>query len=152
MQSITTSSHCEYNEDMKTISVCMIVKNEQETLARILECAKKFADEIILVDTGSTDLTKNIAKTPKNITKDSQMLVVSIITKRVIVLVKDESKLGMLCETNCLSASVSLVYVLIISPVLFVSKYEIGSDCILLKRFVLVWCKNLWVKIAFNLV
>lgn len=47
---------------MFTISVCMIVKNEQNTLARILECAKQFADEIIVVDTGSSDNTKQIAK------------------------------------------------------------------------------------------
>ena len=47
---------------MFTISVCMIVKNEQKTLARILECARQFADEIIIVDTGSSDNTKQIAK------------------------------------------------------------------------------------------
>ena len=47
---------------MFTISVCMIVKNEQKTLARILECARQFADEIIVVDTGSTDNTKQIAR------------------------------------------------------------------------------------------
>ncbi len=46
---------------MFTISVCLIVKNEEHHLARILECAKKFADEIIVVDTGSTDKTKQIA-------------------------------------------------------------------------------------------
>lgn len=45
-----------------TISVCMIVKDEKETIARVLDCAKKFADEIIVVDTGSTDGTKEIAK------------------------------------------------------------------------------------------
>ncbi len=40
----------------------MIVKNESAVLARALTCAKKFADEIIVVDTGSTDDTKEIAK------------------------------------------------------------------------------------------
>jgi len=47
----------------KTISVCMIAKNEELTIGRILECAKKFADEIIVVDTGSKDSTKEIAQT-----------------------------------------------------------------------------------------
>ena len=47
---------------MFTLSVCMIVKNEENVLDRILKCAKKFADEIIIVDTGSTDNTINIAK------------------------------------------------------------------------------------------
>lgn len=47
---------------MFTISVCMIIKNEEKVLDRILSCAKKFADEIIIVDTGSTDNSINIAK------------------------------------------------------------------------------------------
>lgn len=47
---------------MITISLCMIVKDEEKTLARCLESASKFADEIIIVDTGSTDKTKEIAK------------------------------------------------------------------------------------------
>ena len=39
----------------------MIVKNEEETIARALTCVKKFADEIIVADTGSTDKTADIA-------------------------------------------------------------------------------------------
>lgn len=46
---------------MITISLCMIVKNEEHTLARCLSCVDKIADEIIIVDTGSTDRTKEIA-------------------------------------------------------------------------------------------
>ncbi len=40
----------------------MIAKDEENTIGRILKCASEFADEIIVVDTGSTDSTKNIAK------------------------------------------------------------------------------------------
>ena len=39
----------------------MIVKNEEEVLARCLDCVLQFADEIIIVDTGSSDKTKEIA-------------------------------------------------------------------------------------------
>ena len=44
------------------ISVCMIVLNEEEVIERVLTCAKKFADEIILVDTGSCDKTVEKAR------------------------------------------------------------------------------------------
>ena len=44
-----------------TLSVCMIVKNEEKVLARCLECLKDIADETVIVDTGSSDDTKKIA-------------------------------------------------------------------------------------------
>lgn len=43
-----------------TISLCMIVKNEEKVLGRCLKAARSFADEIILVDTGSQDRTREI--------------------------------------------------------------------------------------------
>ncbi|KGX89274.1 beta 1,4 glucosyltransferase [Pontibacillus marinus BH030004 = DSM 16465] len=46
---------------MTTISLCMIVKNEEEVLENCLKSVKKACDEIIIVDTGSTDETKEIA-------------------------------------------------------------------------------------------
>ena len=46
---------------MITISLCMIVKNEEETLARCLDTVKDIVDEINIVDTGSSDRTKEIA-------------------------------------------------------------------------------------------
>lgn len=46
---------------MITISLCMIVKNEEKTLPRCLESVGEVADEIIIMDTGSTDATKEIA-------------------------------------------------------------------------------------------
>ena len=46
---------------MAEISLCMIVKNEEKVLARCLESIKNAVDEIIIVDTGSTDTTKKIA-------------------------------------------------------------------------------------------
>lgn len=46
---------------MASVSLCMIVKDEEEVLARCLESAAGFADEIVVVDTGSSDRTKEIA-------------------------------------------------------------------------------------------
>ena len=45
---------------MVSISLCMIVKNEEAVLGRCLDCVREIADEIILVDTGSSDQTKEI--------------------------------------------------------------------------------------------
>lgn len=44
-----------------SISLCMIVKNEEESLDKCLASVAQIADEIIIVDTGSTDRTKEIA-------------------------------------------------------------------------------------------
>jgi len=45
-----------------TISACMIVKNEEELLPVCLESIRDWVDEIIIVDTGSTDRTVEIAQ------------------------------------------------------------------------------------------
>lgn len=46
----------------QTISLCMIVKDEEKTLERCLLSVKEIVDEIIIVDTGSTDKTLEIAR------------------------------------------------------------------------------------------
>jgi glycosyltransferase involved in cell wall biosynthesis len=45
-----------------TISLCMIVKNEEACLGRCLKSVQEFVDEIIIVDTGSKDRTVEIAE------------------------------------------------------------------------------------------
>ena len=45
-----------------TLSLCMIVKNEGAHMARCLSSLKPVVDEIIVVDTGSTDETKMLAE------------------------------------------------------------------------------------------
>ena len=44
------------------ISLCMIVKDEETVLERCLSSVRNYVDEIIIVDTGSTDATRDIAK------------------------------------------------------------------------------------------
>ncbi len=46
---------------MITISLCMIVKNEERVLGRCLDSISDLMDEIIIVDTGSEDGTKEAA-------------------------------------------------------------------------------------------
>lgn len=46
---------------MQTISLCMIVKNEEHYLDNCLSSVRDIVDEIIVVDTGSEDATKEIA-------------------------------------------------------------------------------------------
>lgn len=44
------------------ISLCMIVKDEEKVLGRCLQSVQDIVDQIIIVDTGSIDKTKDIAK------------------------------------------------------------------------------------------
>ena len=46
---------------MITVSLCMIVKNEEDVLARCLDSVSALVDEVIIADTGSSDRTKEIA-------------------------------------------------------------------------------------------
>jgi glycosyltransferase involved in cell wall biosynthesis len=48
---------------MPTIALCMIAKNEELLIKNAIDSVKSIVDEIIVVDTGSTDKTKEIAKT-----------------------------------------------------------------------------------------
>lgn len=45
---------------MISISLCMIVKDEEDVICRCLESVKDVVDEIVIVDTGSKDKTKEI--------------------------------------------------------------------------------------------
>ena len=59
---------------MLAISLCMIVKNEEEVIGRCLESVSGLVDEIIIVDTGSTDRTKEIVKKYTNRVFDFQWI------------------------------------------------------------------------------
>ncbi|MEG3988101.1 tetratricopeptide repeat protein [Microcoleus sp. S28C3] len=44
------------------LTLCMIVKNEEATLSRTLDSVKGVVDEIVVVDTGSGDRTREVAR------------------------------------------------------------------------------------------
>ena len=50
------------NGQHQAISLCMIVKNEEKNLPGCLESVKGLVDEIVVVDTGSTDRTVDVAQ------------------------------------------------------------------------------------------
>ncbi|WP_397546087.1 glycosyltransferase [Rhodothermus marinus] len=51
-----------HNEARPLLSLCMIVKNEAEYLETCLKLARPHVDEIVIIDTGSTDGTQDIAR------------------------------------------------------------------------------------------
>lgn len=57
-----TTETVEEQKRKDTISACLIVKNEEELLPDCLSSIKDLVDEMIVVDTGSTDKTIEIAK------------------------------------------------------------------------------------------
>ena len=55
---------------MKSISLCMIVRDEEDVIERCLKSVRDIADEIIIVDTGSKDNTKEIVSKFTNLVFD----------------------------------------------------------------------------------
>ncbi|MCK4826023.1 glycosyltransferase, partial [bacterium] len=46
----------------QTLTLCMIVKDEENTIRNTLESMKNIADEIVVVDTGSSDRTRDVVR------------------------------------------------------------------------------------------
>ncbi|MBW1802379.1 MAG: glycosyltransferase family 2 protein [Deltaproteobacteria bacterium] len=49
------------NSAHQTLSLCMIVKDEEEYIGRCIESVQELVDEMVIVDTGSSDNTIKIA-------------------------------------------------------------------------------------------
>lgn len=61
-KNIITNKDSKKKSKLPTISLCMIVKDEEENLPDTLSSVKDYVDEIIIVDTGSTDNTVEVAR------------------------------------------------------------------------------------------
>ncbi len=59
-KNIAISQIPEFPIEKKTISLCMIVKNEEANILRCLNSVATYVDEMVVVDTGSTDETMKI--------------------------------------------------------------------------------------------
>ncbi len=59
---ITSADDAQPVERTQTLSLCMIMKDEEEHLVRCLDSVQGVVDEIVIVDTGSTDSSIEIAE------------------------------------------------------------------------------------------
>lgn len=50
-----------FSRSIPRLSLCMIVRNEEKTIEKCLQSVEEIVDQVIVVDTGSTDNTKAIA-------------------------------------------------------------------------------------------
>jgi tetratricopeptide (TPR) repeat protein len=55
-------THQKTERRLPTVALCVIAKNEEEFIGQCLDSAREFVDEIVVVDTGSTDATREIAR------------------------------------------------------------------------------------------
>src|SRR5207247_7518533 len=55
-------SNLKIESPLPRLSVCLIVKNEEKFLPQCLESIRDIAEQIVVVDTGSTDRTIEMAK------------------------------------------------------------------------------------------
>ena len=58
----SSAGYRQQKENGPTISLCMIVKNEEKLLPQCLDSVRDYVDEMVVVDTGSTDKTVEIAR------------------------------------------------------------------------------------------
>ena len=61
-QTALCREHAEVRHTMKTIGLCMIVKNEAHVILRCLESVRPLLDYVLIEDTGSTDGTQDIIR------------------------------------------------------------------------------------------
>ena len=104
------------HKDRATLSLAMMVKDEERFLEDALLSAKNWADEMVVVDTGSTDRTVKSLRTAvlKLVSLNGQITFQKLAMKRLNVLV--ETGLLSLMQMNVLRETILIVYGIYSTP------------------------------------
>lgn len=92
------------------ISVCMIVKNEENNIAECIESVRNLASEIIIVDNGCTDLTIAIAKKYNCIIIDGKDCIIDEAKRKYLEVAKYPWILTIDADERCEKVNKDILY------------------------------------------